>query len=548
VAGELFGPYRIEGLLGRGSMGEVHRATDLRKDRVVALKLLSAAHSGDEGFATRFRREAEMTARLTDPHVIPIHDYGEIDGQLYLDMRLVEGADLGTVLRTTGPLDPVRAVAVVEQVAAALDAAHRADLIHRDVKPSNILLTRPEGSERGVQLPEFAYLIDFGIAASLNDSRLTSQSTLIGTAAYMAPERFRPGAGGDHRVDVYALGCVLHEALAGGAPFPTKSIEQLVHAHLHQPPPRPGALRAGVPPGLDAVVTTAMDKEPDRRYRHAGELAVAARAAVSGTGSWPAARGTGAWSAPVAAPTAPTAPTGPTSPTSPTASTAPTAPTGPTGPVRAPGASRTDASSLPLAATDEWGRRAPAPTEPDAPSGTLASTDEWGRRTSAPDASPAPSPAPSPAGHVPPPPGRRRSLLAVALLLVVLALLALGATIYLRSPGEGAPAAATLPEGLVGSWNGTQTEPVSGRSFPIRIDLAAGAVGAEVGQMSFSVFDCRFALFLAGTAPTVDLQARPIAGPCSEGLVRITSEGPDRFSYETRAGDQVVARGDATRG
>ncbi|HWN29118.1 MAG TPA: protein kinase [Actinomycetospora sp.] len=503
MAGEGFGPYRIEGLLGRGSMGEVHRATDLRKDRVVALKLLSAAHSGDEGFATRFRREAEMTARLNDPHVIPIHDYGEIDGRLYLDMRLVEGADLGTVLATAGSLDPVRAVAIVEQVAAALDAAHRAELIHRDVKPSNILLTRPEGSERGAQLPEFAYLIDFGIAASLNDSRLTSQSTLIGTAAYMAPERFRPGAGGDHRVDVYALGCVLHEAVTGGAPFPTKSIHQLVHAHLHQPPPRPGALRAGVPPALDAVVATAMDKEPDRRYRHAGELAVAARAAVSGTASWPAARATGAWPAPGAAPSA---------------TSAPTAPTGPTGPVGTAGTSPHDASSLSLASTDEWGR-------------------------------PASSPAPSPAGPVAAPRSRRRRpLLVVALLLVVLGLLALGGTLYLRSPGQGAPTAAALPEGLVGSWNGTQTEPVSGRSFPIRIDLSPGAVGEEVGQMSFSVFDCRFALFLAGTAPTVDLQARPVAGPCSEGLVRATVEGPDRFSYETRAGDQVVARGDLARG
>ncbi len=523
MAGEHFGPYRIEGLLGRGSMGEVHRATDLRKDRVVALKLLSAAHSGDEGFATRFRREAEMTARLNDPHVIPIHDYGEIDGRLYLDMRLVEGADLGTVLATAGPLDPVRAVAIVEQVAAALDAAHRAELIHRDVKPSNILLTRPEGSERGAQLPEFAYLIDFGIAASLNDSRLTSQSTLIGTAAYMAPERFRPGAGGDHRVDVYALGCVLHEAVTGSAPFPTKSIHQLVHAHLHQPPPRPGALRAGVPPELDEVVLTAMDKEPDRRHPHAGELAVAARAAVSGTASWPAARGAGTWAAPGAAPTAPgAAPTAPTAPTAPGAATS--APT-------APGAA-TSATSAPTGPTG------PAGTSPhDASSLSLASTDEWGR------------PAPSPAGPVAAPRGRRRRpLLVVALLLVVLGLLALGGTLYLRSPSEDAPAAATLPEGLVGSWNGTQTEPVSGRSFPIRIDLSPGAVGEEVGQMSFSVFDCRFALFLAGTAPTVDLQARPIAGPCSEGLVRATAEGPDRFSYETRAGDQVVARGDLSRG
>ena len=280
MASERFGPYRIEGMIGRGSMGEVHRATDLRKERTVALKRLSVAHSGDEGFATRFRREAEMTARLHEPHVIPIHDYGEIDGQLYLDMRLVEGIDLSGAIAASGPLDPHRAVAVVEQVAAALDAAHRAALIHRDVKPSNILLAQPEGSG-----PEFAYLIDFGIAASLRDSRLTEQSTLIGTAAYMAPERFMPGAGGDHRVDVYALGCVLHETLVGKQPFPSGSIHQLMHAHVHEPAPRPGSLRAGLPQALDEVVAIAMAKDPDQRYQRAGELAAAARAAISGAGA-----------------------------------------------------------------------------------------------------------------------------------------------------------------------------------------------------------------------------------------------------------------------
>jgi serine/threonine kinase PknH len=504
VAGERFGPYLIEDLVGRGSMGEVHRATDLRKGRVVALKRLSVAHSDDEGFAARFRREAEMTARLNEPHVIPIHDYGEIDGQLYLDMRLVEGVDLGAALATSGPLDPARAVAVVEQVAAALDAAHRAELIHRDVKPSNILLARPEWVERGAQGPDFAYLIDFGIAASLNDSRLTAQSTLIGTAAYMAPERFRRGGGGDHRVDVYALGCVLHEALAGRAPFRTGSIHQLMHAHLHEPPPRLDALRPGLPPELDEVVATAMDKQPDRRYQHAGELAVAARAAVSGTASSPAPPPT------VRPPTAPP----------------PTVP-----PPTAPGG--TEAWTVPAGTT-------PAP----APAGTMpptsppaASTDEFQRpvapRTAAHDAAPAPR--------------RGRRLLIGALLLVVLGLLVLGGTAYLRSPGTAAPSAARLPDGLVGAWTGTQSEPLSGRSFPIRVDLSPGAVGEKVGEMSFSVFDCRFELYLAGAAGPVDLQARPVAGPCAEGLVRAEVAGPDRFSYETLAGDQVVARGDLGR-
>ena len=491
MAGERFGPYLIEDLLGRGSMGEVHRATDLRKGRVVALKRLAVAHSHDEGFVARFRREAEMTARLNEPHVIPIHDYGEIDGQLYLDMRLVEGVDLGTALARTGPLDPARAVAVVEQVAAALDAAHRAELVHRDVKPSNILLARPEWVERGAEGPDFAYLIDFGIAASLNDSRLTAHSTLIGTAAYMAPERFRRGAPGDHRVDVYALGCVLHEALAGRAPFRTGSIHQLMHAHLHEAPPRLDALRAGLPSGLDEVVATAMDKQPDRRYQHAGELAVAARSAVSGSASW---------SAPPPAP--------------------PPVPEG------------TEPWTVPAGTTPS---PAPAGTTPTS-SPSVATTDEF----QLPDVSPtAPAEAPRPP--------RRRRLLIGALLLVVLGLLVLGGTAYLRSPDAAAPSATRLPDGLVGAWTGTQSEPLSGRSFPIRIDLSPGAVGEKVGEMSFSVFDCRFDLYLAGAGGPVDLQARPVAGPCAEGLLRAEVEGPDRFSYETVAADQVVARGDLAR-
>jgi serine/threonine protein kinase len=502
VASERFGPYRIEGMIGRGSMGEVHRATDLRKERTVALKRLSVAHSGDEGFATRFRREAEMTARLHEPHVIPIHDYGEIDGQLYLDMRLVEGIDLSGAIAASGPLDPQRAVAVVEQVAAALDAAHRAALIHRDVKPSNILLAQPEGSG-----PEFAYLIDFGIAASLRDSRLTEQSTLIGTAAYMAPERFMPGAGGDHRVDVYALGCVLHETLVGKQPFPSGSIHQLMHAHVHEPAPRPGSLRAGLPQALDEVVAIAMAKDPDQRYQRAGELAAAARAAVSGVGA--------------------VVPGSPSSPTIPGAG-GPAGSAGAAGSAAAPG--RSDS-------TDEFARPALSGTKPGTRPGTAPGT-----------ASGTQAPPPSS------PPSRRPRLWLVA--AVLLALVVLGGTGYLLArdylPGNQAappgPAAARLPDGLVGTWNGTQNEPASGRDFGVRVDLTSGAVGERVGEMSFSVFDCRFDLVLNGVQGTTDMAARPIAGPCSEGVVRATEAGPDRFTYETLAGDQVVATGDLTRG
>jgi serine/threonine protein kinase, bacterial len=207
VVGERFGPYELRSLLGRGGMGEVFRAVDTRKARgLVALKRLPAGLAAEPDFQRRFLREAELAARLRDPHVIPIHDYGEIAGQPYLDMRLVDGVDLATHLRRRGPFPPTRAVAILAQLASALDAAHREGLVHRDVKPQNVLVDNPHGNgDLGRHDEDFVYLIDFGIAANLLSSRRSS-SVVSGTAAYMAPERFT--AGGDHRVDVYALGCV----------------------------------------------------------------------------------------------------------------------------------------------------------------------------------------------------------------------------------------------------------------------------------------------------------------------------------------------------
>ncbi|QFU88205.1 serine/threonine-protein kinase [Amycolatopsis sp. YIM 10] len=181
MPGETFGPYRIEEPLGRGGMGEVHRAYDTTHDRVVALKRLSESAVGDPGFRARFRRESRIVARLREPHVIPIHAYGEIDGRLYLDMRLVEGPDLKE-LTDAGPLAPARAVHIVEQVASALDAAHADGLVHRDVKPSNIL----------VAAGDFVYLADFGIArsSSATATSITASGVMVGTLDYMAPERF----------------------------------------------------------------------------------------------------------------------------------------------------------------------------------------------------------------------------------------------------------------------------------------------------------------------------------------------------------------------
>ena len=262
-----FGPYQLMELLGRGGMGEVYRAYDSQTDRVVALKLLAPHLASDEEYRQRFLREARTAAGLNDPHVVPIHRFGEIDGRLYLDMRLIEGRDLSVVLGD-GRLVPERAVFVVEQVAAALSAAHRAGLVHRDVKPSNILLTEQD----------FAYLIDFGIARAVDETSLTGTGNPIGSVAYMAPERFQTGRV-DGRADVYALACVLCQCLTGQKPFPGTSLGEQLAAHLMTPPPRPSVL--GVPAGFDEVVARGMAKDPAARYGSAEELAAAARAALA---------------------------------------------------------------------------------------------------------------------------------------------------------------------------------------------------------------------------------------------------------------------------
>ncbi|WP_334025491.1 serine/threonine-protein kinase [Nocardia terpenica] len=268
-AGSRFGPYELRSLLGRGGMGEVYEAYDTSKGRVVALKLLPEELAHDPSYQERFRRESQATARLAEPHIIPIHDWGEIDGVLYIDMRLVRGQNLRALLRREGPMDPARAVAIVDQVADALDAAHSAGLVHRDVKPANVLVTEAD----------FAYLADFGIARSEGDSGMTLVGTAIGSYIYMAPERFDVGPV-DGRADVYSLGCVLHECLTGATPFPVQSVSVLIRSHLSEPPPRASLHRPDVPPALDAVIAHAMAKTPADRYPTAGEFAGAARAAI----------------------------------------------------------------------------------------------------------------------------------------------------------------------------------------------------------------------------------------------------------------------------
>lgn len=266
-----FGKYRLIELMGRGGMGEVWRAYDADTDRVVALKILPSAVSTDEVFQQRFRREAHATARLNSPHLIPIHTYGEINGRLYVDMRLIEGHDLQAVLNQ-GPLPPARAVTIIDQVAKGLHAAHRERLLHRDVKPSNVLLDHDD----------FAYLIDFGIARAADDLSLTATGNFIGTYHYMAPERFT-AADVDSRSDIYSLACVLYECLTAQSPFPGDTLQEQITGHRSAPPPRPSSTNPDIPASLDMVIARGMAKNPGDRYDTALELARDARNALTAT-------------------------------------------------------------------------------------------------------------------------------------------------------------------------------------------------------------------------------------------------------------------------
>jgi serine/threonine-protein kinase len=264
--GTRFGSYELQELVGMGGMGEVYRAYDTVRERTVALKLLRTDMATDPSYRDRFRRESRIAARLQSPHVIPVHDFGEIDGVLYIDMRLVEGPSVKDELRTYGVLPPARTVSIVGQIASALDAAHAHGLVHRDIKPENVLLTSDD----------FAYLVDFGIANGGGEATVTRTGLIIGSCAYMATERLSGKAGGPAS-DVYSLTCLLFECLTGRPPFQAGDIRQVMSAHMFAAPPS-----SGISPAFDAVIARGMAKDPSDRYGSAGELARAAAAAASG--------------------------------------------------------------------------------------------------------------------------------------------------------------------------------------------------------------------------------------------------------------------------
>jgi class 3 adenylate cyclase/ABC-type branched-subunit amino acid transport system substrate-binding protein/tRNA A-37 threonylcarbamoyl transferase component Bud32 len=274
-AGTAVAGFRILSLVGEGSSGTVYLAEDVSLERRVALKVLAPELARDERFRERFLRESRLAASLDHPHIVPIHAAGEAAGVLYLAMRYVEGRDLRALLETHGRLAPERAVLIVSQVASALDAAHEKGLIHRDVKPGNVLV----GS---VGNEDHAYLCDFGLAKHLSGAAsLTRERAFAGTIDYIAPEQIE-GAEVDLRTDVYALGCVLFECLAGAPPFERENDVATLHAHLAMPPPRLSESQPELPEALDDVIAGALAKDPSARYQSCGELAAAGRAAVRG--------------------------------------------------------------------------------------------------------------------------------------------------------------------------------------------------------------------------------------------------------------------------
>ncbi len=261
--GTAFAGYRVESLVGRGGMGVVYRATDLSLERPVALKLIAPELAEDERFRARFLREPRLAASLDHPNVIPIYEAGERDGQLYLAMRFVDGSDLQSLLEREGELPPERALAVLAQVASALDAAHRGALVHRDVKPANVLV-----EEQG-----HAYLTDFGITKQVGGDS-TDTGRVVGTLDYLAPEQIR-GDPVDGRTDSYALACVLYECLAGAPPFRRPTEAETLWAHMQEEPPAVTGR-----PELDPVLRKALAKDPDDRYSTCSELIEAAAAAL----------------------------------------------------------------------------------------------------------------------------------------------------------------------------------------------------------------------------------------------------------------------------
>ncbi len=272
MIGRTIGGYRIESELGRGGQAVVYRATQLSLQRLVALKVVSPQFSADEGFLDRFKREGISAASLDHPHVIPVYESGEAEGVAYLAMKLVDGPTLDHLIRAQGALPVHRALNILRQVADALDYAAKRGLVHRDVKPANVLLGPGD----------HAYLSDFGLTKALQGAKLTRTGIWMGTLEYIAPEQIRAGEV-TGAADRYALAVVAYEALTGQPPFQREDRTALLYAHLNDTPPAPSSVRPELGPEVDAVLARGLAKDPAERYDSAVGLVEALEAAVAAT-------------------------------------------------------------------------------------------------------------------------------------------------------------------------------------------------------------------------------------------------------------------------
>ncbi|MEU9607074.1 serine/threonine-protein kinase [Streptomyces sp. NPDC048057] len=277
LLGRRIAGYRIDEEVGRGGMAVVYRARDLHLDRTVALKLLAPELARNDTFRKRFTHESRVAAAIDHPHIVPVFEAGETQGLLYIAMRYVPGQDLRALLNREGPLPFPKAMRIAAQVASALDAAHDHDLVHRDVKPGNVLVAEGTDSDH----PEHVYLTDFGLTKkSLSLTGFTTVGQFVGTLDYVAPEQIS-GRPVDGRCDVYGLACVVYEILAGAPPFQRDDDMALLWAHQFDPPPPLTARRPDLPHAVDAVVARALAKSPDDRYDTCGRFVAALRAAAS---------------------------------------------------------------------------------------------------------------------------------------------------------------------------------------------------------------------------------------------------------------------------
>jgi serine/threonine-protein kinase len=453
--GTTFAGHRIEGIAGRGGMGTVYRATHLALDHVVALKVIAADLAADDAFRERFRSESRIAVSLRHPNVVSIHHAGEEDGLLFVTMDLIDGPDLRRMLIAGGTLPPDRAIAIIAQVASALDVAHSRGLVHRDIKPGNILVETNAG--------DHAYLTDFGLAKRFDQATeagaLTRTGAFVGTLDYVAPEQIRGGRV-DARTDVYALGCVMYEVLSGRAPFADRDENVAkIYAHLQDEPPwLPGD--SGVDGELDGVIARALAKEPGDRYPSAGDLARAATAAAAGhdvlrSAERSVATGKAApvTDEPEAPPIDDTVESRPPAPS--TVAAEPPAPP-PTEPLTEPGPGPTE----PI--------EAPPPTEPDLPGAAVTEAE--------PPAPPAVGGERAPGGPGGPKWGRIAAAAAALVAVAVVAVLALGGG---GGEGDGGTASGGFAQPKL-----ADAPPIDVAAWPVAVSAGDGiiALAARDGQ------------------------------------------------------------------